>query len=44
MKTLGMDEIGAKYIVDQRLPVLTGIIPDIQKECIEELKKTSFNY
>jgi len=39
MKTLGMDEIGAKYVADQRLSIITGIIPDTQKECIEECEK-----
>ena len=39
MKTLGMDEIGAKYVADQRLLIITGIILDTQKECIEECEK-----
>lgn len=39
MKTLGMDEIGAKYVADQRLSIITGIILDTQKECIEECEK-----
>ena len=43
MKTLGLDEIGAKYVADQRLSVITGIIPDVQKECIEELEKRLSN-
>ena len=34
-----MDEIGAKYVANQRLSILTGIIPDTQKECIEECEK-----
>ena len=37
METLGLDEIGARYVADQRLSVITGIIPDVQKEYIEEL-------
>ena len=43
METLGLDEIGAKYVADQRLSVITGIIPDVQKECIEELEKRLSN-
>ena len=39
METLGLDEIGARYVADQRLSVLTGIIPDAQKEYIEKLEK-----
>ena len=39
METLGLDEIGARYVADQRLSVLTGIIPDVQKEYIDELEK-----
>ena len=39
METLGLDEIGAKYVVDQRLSVLTGISPDMQKECIDSFEK-----
>ena len=35
METLGLDEIGARYVADQRLSVITGIIPDVQKEYIE---------
>lgn len=43
METLGLDEIGARYVADQRLSVITGIIPDVQKECIEELEKRLSN-
>lgn len=39
MDALGLDEIGARYVVDQRLSVLTGIRPDAQKECIEFFEK-----
>ena len=39
MDTLGLDEIGARYVVDQRLSVITGIRPDVQKECIEFFEK-----
>ena len=43
METLGLDEIGARHVADQRLPVLTGIIPDVQKEYIMELEKRLSN-
>lgn len=43
METLGLDEIGARYVADQRLSVLTGIIPDVQKEYIDELEKRLSN-
>ena len=43
MDLLGLDEIGARYVADQRLSVLTGIIPDVQKEYIEELEKRLSN-
>lgn len=39
MDALGLDEIGARYVVDQRLSVLTGIRPDVQKEGIEFFEK-----
>lgn len=39
MEVLNLDEIGAKYVANQRLSILTGIIPDTQKECIEECEK-----
>ncbi len=38
MDLLGLDEIGAKCVVDQRLTQLTEIRPDMQKEYIEELE------
>ena len=43
METLGLDEIGARYVADQRLSVLTGIIPDVQKDYIEKLEKRLSN-
>ena len=43
MDLLGLDEIGARYVADQRLSVITGIIPDVQKEYIEELEKRLSN-
>ena len=43
METLGLDENGARYVADQRLSVITGIIPDVQKEYIEELEKRLSN-
>ena len=43
METLGQDENGARYVADQRLSVITGIIPDVQKEYIEELEKRLSN-
>ena len=39
MDALGLDEIGARYVVDQRLSVITGIRIDVQKECIEEFER-----
>jgi hypothetical protein len=39
MNVLGIDEIGAKCIVDYRLSQLTGIRPDMQKECIVYFEK-----
>ena len=39
MDLLGLDEIGARYVADQRLSVLTGIRIDVQKECIEEFER-----
>ena len=35
MDLLGLDEIGARYVVDQRMSVLTGIRTNDEKECIE---------
>ena len=39
MDALGLDEIGARCVVDQRLSALTGIRIDVQKECIEFFEK-----
>ena len=39
MDLLGLDEIGAKCVVDHSLPQLTGIRPDMEKKCIEECEK-----
>ena len=39
MDVLGLDEIGARCVVDQRLSALTGIRIDAQKECIEFFEK-----
>lgn len=39
MDVLGLDEIGAKYVVDQKLSVLTGIVAESQKEYVEELER-----
>ena len=39
MDALGLDEIGARCVADQRLSVLTGIRIDVQKECIEFFEK-----
>lgn len=39
MDLLGLDEIGAKCIVDYRLSQLTGIRPDMQKEYIDYTEK-----
>lgn len=39
MDALGLDEIGARYVVEQRLSVLTGIRPDVQKESIDYFEK-----
>ena len=43
MDLLGLDEIGARYVVDQRMSVLTGIRIDAQKECIELYEKRLLN-
>ncbi len=43
MDVLGLDEIGAKYVVDQRLSVLTGIVAESQKEYVEELERRLSN-
>lgn len=39
MDVLGLDEIGARYVADQRMSALTGIRPDVEKEGIEFLEK-----
>jgi len=39
MDLLGLDEIGAKCVVECRLSQLTGIRPDMQKECIDYTEK-----
>ena len=39
MDLLGLDEIGARYVVDQRMSVLTGIRINDEKECIEFFEK-----
>ena len=43
MKTLGMDEIGAKYVANQRLSILTGIRPEQHKESIIYFEKRLSN-
>ena len=43
MDALGLDKIGARYVVDQRMSVLTGIRIDAQKECIELYEKRLSN-
>lgn len=43
MDVLGLDEIGARYVVDQKLSVLTGIVSESQKEYVEELEKRLSN-
>ena len=43
MDVLGLDEIGAKYVVDQKLSVLTGIVAETQKEYVEKLEKRLSN-
>ena len=43
MDVLGLDEIGARYVVDQKLSVLTGIEIESQKEYVEELDKRLSN-
>lgn len=43
MDVLGLDEIGARYVVDQKLSVLTGIETESQKEYVEELDKRLSN-
>ena len=43
MDVLGLDEIGARYVVDQKLSVLTGIETESLKEYVEELDKRLSN-
>ena len=43
MDVLGLDEIEAKYVVGQRLSVLTGIVAESYKEYIEELERRLSN-
>lgn len=43
MDALNLDEIGAKYVVNQRLSILTGIIPEQQKEAIMHFEKRLSN-
>ena len=39
MDILGLDEIGASYVVEQRLSILTGIRTEAEKETIEVFEK-----
>ena len=39
MDVLGLDEIGASYVVEQRLSILTGIRTEVEKENIEVFEK-----
>ena len=39
MDVLGLDEIGASYVVEQRLSILTGTRTEAEKETIEEFEK-----
>ena len=39
MDVLGLDEIGASYVVEQRLSILTGIRTEAEKETIELFEK-----
>ena len=39
MGVLGLDEIGASYVVEQRLSILTGIRTEAEKETIEVFEK-----
>ena len=43
MDVLGLDEIGANYVVEQRLSILTGIRTEAEKETIEEFEKRLSN-
>ena len=39
MDLVGLDEIGAKYIFDQKLSQLTSIMPNAAKEWIQKSEK-----
>ena len=43
MDVLNLDEIGAKYVANQRLTILTGIVPEQQKEAIMHFEKRLSN-
>ena len=43
MDVLGLDEIGASYVADQKLSVLTNIVAESHKEYVEELEKRLSN-
>lgn len=43
MEVLNLDEIGAKYVANQRLSILTGIRPEQQKENIAHSEKQLSN-
>jgi DNA gyrase/topoisomerase IV subunit A len=43
MDALNLDEIGAKYVVNQRLSILTGIRPEQQKDNIALSEKRLSN-
>ena len=43
MDVLGLDEIGASYVADQRLSVLAGIVVEYHKEYVEELENRLSN-
>ena len=43
MDVLGLDEIGASYVADQKLSVLTNIVTESHKEYVEELEKRLSN-
>ena len=43
MDVLGLDEIWARYVVDQKLSVQTGIVTESHKEYVKELEKRLSN-
>ena len=43
MEVLNLDEIGAKYVANQRLSILTGIRPEQQKENVAHSEKRLSN-